>query len=61
MSIVINRRKKQNVFRQGCVTEKGNIFALRLKRREVYELALEYMRRNSAYKLEAHVFLYMIV
>jgi hypothetical protein len=50
IGIVINRRRRQNVFRQGYITEEDDYLALRLKRHEVHELALEYMR----WCLQAH-------
>jgi hypothetical protein len=45
LGLVINRRRrKQNAFRQGYITEEDDYLALRLKRHEVHEIALEYVR-----------------
>ena len=50
MGIVLIRPRRPNIFRQACVNDEDEYLSLRLKRHEVHQLALEYVR----WRLQAH-------
>ena len=50
MGIVVIRPRRQNIFRQAYISDEDDYLALRLRRHEIHQLALEYVKwRLQAY------------